>query len=366
MRIGILGTRGIPNYYGGFEECAQQVGWRLVKMGHAVTVYNSHRHPYEQKTYKGVEIVHKYDPEHRIGTAGQFIYDLNCILDARKRDFEVILQMGYTSNSLWSRLLPPKAAIITNMDGMEWKRAKYKPRVQNFLRKAEKWAARSSDVLIADSERIQSYLQEKYRTQAVYVPYGAEKFKDPDPGILAKYNVDPGGYNLLVARLEPENNLEIILNGVLKSRSERLFLVVGNHETPYGQKLKDKFKDSRIRFVKASYNKRKINNLRHHAHLYFHGHSVGGTNPSLLEAMACRCLIVSHRNPYNLEVLGAEGNYFIDANDVANALDHLERSPVQEERILANLEKVKNRYNWRLVAEEYELVLEQALIGLDR
>lgn len=365
MRIGILGSRGIPNRYGGFEECAEQLGVRLVKMGHRVAVYNSHHHPYSHKEYKGVDIIHKYDPEPRLGTFGQFIYDLNCLIDAKNRAFDVLLLLGYTSSSLWQQLglMPKKTVIITNMDGFEWKRAKYSPRVKNFLRLAEGWAAKKSHLMVADSLKIEQYLEAKYTTQAVYIAYGAQVFKGPSPEILEPFNLQPFEYNLLIARLEPENNLELILTGVQQSASDKVTLVVGNHNTPHGEKLKAKFKSSRTRFIEGHFEKEVINNLRYHAHLYFHGHSVGGTNPSLLEAMACRCVIVAHRNPFNLEVLGKDGNYFIDALDVVNALDHLERNAVQKERIKNNLDKIKERYNWKLVAEQYEVVFEQALIS---
>ncbi len=362
MKIGILGTRGIPNYYGGFEECAQQLGTRLVAMGHQVTVYNSHLHPYQQKVYEGVEIIHKYDPEHRIGTFGQFIYDLNCILDARWRSFDVLLMLGYTSSSVWQRFLPPKAVVITNMDGLEWKRSKYSSRVRQFLKKAEGWAARGSDILIADSQEIEKYLTQTYESGAVYIPYGAHIVKDPDPSALSQFGVEPGEYNLIIARLEPENNLEIILGGVQKSRSSRITFVIGNHETPYGEYLKNRFGDSRIRFIKSLFKKNKVDNLRYFSHLYFHGHTVGGTNPSLLEAMACSCMICAHDNPFNREVLGESGNYFLDENDICNALDILDRNPVQLAKIKANRQKIKQKYNWNLVAEQYEVVFQQALI----
>lgn len=366
MKIGIVGSRGIPNNYGGFEECAQQLAPRLVKMGHEVTVYNSHRHPYNQKTYQGVSIVHKYDPEHRIGTAGQFIYDLNCMIDAWSRQYDVILLLGYTSSSIWQRFLPPKAAVLCNMDGLEWRRSKYSPRIRQFLKRAERWAATRSHLMIADSEVIQQYLHEQYGREVVYLTYGAKIFKKPEPATLQEYGIGPGNYNLLIARLEPENNIELILKGVVQSSSERVCLVVGDHETSYGEKLKKQFKDNRIRFVKGLFDKEELNNLRHYAHIYFHGHSVGGTNPSLLEAMACQCMIVAHRNPFNLEVLGDQGNYFIDEKDVTNALDHLERNDVQKQRVKENMEKLRTKYNWDLVAEQYEVVCEQARIGLNR
>lgn len=362
MKIGILGTRGIPNNYGGFEECAQHLGVHLVSRGHQVWVYNSHRHPYNQKNYLGVEIIHKYDPEHRMGTAGQFIYDLNCIIDSKKRDFDIILLLGYTSSSLWQKLLPSKAVIISNMDGLEWKRSKYSSRVQQFLKYAEKWAAKGSDILVADSKGIQEYLERKYRVDSVHIAYGAEIIGKGDPSILESYNLNAHAYHLLIARLEPENNIETILDGVLRSDNSSPFLVVGNHETTYGQYLKKKYKDGRIRFVQGIYDKDKLNNLRYYARLYFHGHSVGGTNPSLLEAMASKVFVVAHQNKFNHEVLGEDAGYFNDAGDVANHLDHWEKTAAAREQIANNTRKVREKYHWKLIAEEYEITFQQALI----
>ena len=133
MKLAILGTRGIPNYYGGFEQFAQYLSKEFTSKGHEVYVYNSSAHPYKEKVWNGVNIIHCKDPEDKIGTAGQFIYDLNCILDSRKREFDIILQLGYTSSSVWNWLFSKKPVIITNMDGLEWKRSKYSKLVQRFL-----------------------------------------------------------------------------------------------------------------------------------------------------------------------------------------------------------------------------------------
>ena len=124
LRIAILGTRGIPNHYGGFENLAEHLAPALVRSGHEVYVYNSHNHPFRETLWKGVHIVHCYDPEFRMGSAGQFIYDLNCIRDARKRNYDVILQLGYSSSSVWGRLFPAKSVIVYHMDGLEWKRTR--------------------------------------------------------------------------------------------------------------------------------------------------------------------------------------------------------------------------------------------------
>lgn len=362
MKIGILGTRGIPNHYGGFEECAAQLAPRLVRKGHELFVYNSHRHPYQHKTYEGVSIIHKYDPEHRLGTIGQFFYDLNCIIDAHWRSYDVLLVFGYTSSSIWYWLAPRKALRITNMDGLEWKRSKYNNRVQRFLKYAEKWAANKSDLMIADSKTIAAYLSGKYKGNLAQIAYGADVPKKPNDTLLEAYGVSAYNYNLIVARLEPENHIATILEGVLKSKRNRLTLVVGNHDTAYGQHLKNTYKDSRIRFIQAVYNKAEISALRYCASLFFHGHSVGGTNPSLLEAMACKNMIVAHANDFNKEVLGDDGNYFLDENDVANAIDLLERDERQLEMVKNNLDKIKTRYNWDVIADQYEIALQQSLI----
>ena len=109
MRIAIIGTRGIPNNYGGFEQFAEYLSVGLVNQGHEVFVYNSHNHSYKEDNWKGVNIVHCFDPEYLIGSAGQFIYDLNCIINSRKQDFDIILQLGYTSSSIWNRIMPKKS-----------------------------------------------------------------------------------------------------------------------------------------------------------------------------------------------------------------------------------------------------------------
>ena len=187
MKIAILGTSGIANFNGGFEQFAEFFSVYLAKNNHEVYVYNSSQHPFKEKTYNRVNIIHCYDPEHKIGTAGQFIYDFNCIIDSRKRNFDVILQLGYTSSAIWHRLLPKKSVIITNMDGLEWKRSKYSKHVQRFLKYSEKLAAKSSDYLIADSIGIHAYLNKTYGLDSQYIAYGAELFNNQDDKVLLEF-----------------------------------------------------------------------------------------------------------------------------------------------------------------------------------
>ncbi|HRN54933.1 MAG TPA: DUF1972 domain-containing protein [Agriterribacter sp.] len=356
MRIGILGTRGIPNAYGGFEQFAEFLALGLSQKGHTVSVYNSSLHPYKNATWNDIHIIHCKDLEDKIGTAGQFIYDLNCIKDARKRKFDILLQLGYTSNSIWHWLWPKNSVNIINMDGLEWKRSKYSSLTQKFLKKAEKWAAQKGKILIADSIGIQQYLSQTYHKQSVFIPYGANIFTSPDPGCLAEWNIKPHHYHLLIARMEPENNIEMIIRGHLAVKQPYPLILIGNYTNAFGHYLYKKYNSAEIRFKGGLYDQEKINNIRYFSALYFHGHSVGGTNPSLIEAMGCGCNIAAHDNIFNRAVLGEDAFYFSNEDNIAGLLSNDYCSPSIINRKKKNITKVETLYNWKTIVQQYEAV----------
>lgn len=361
MKIVILGTRGIPNHYGGFEQFAEYFSVYLAQRGHEVYCYNSHNHPYQEKSFHGVHIIHQHDPEYKLGTFGQFIYDYNCIIDSRKRDFDIILQLGYTSNSVWFFLLPKKPIIITNMDGIEWKRSKYSRPVQQFLKFAERLAAISSDYLVSDSLGIQKFLKKRYKKDSTYIAYGAYPFNNPNEEILKEYAVEKENYNMIMARFEPENNFEMVLDGVTISRDKKTILVIGNHNTKHGKYLKEKYKGYlNIRFIGGLYNIEHLNNLRYFSNIYFHGHSVGGTNPSLLEAMASKALIAAHDNDFNKGILKGNGFYFSSAKDVCDILDSIKKND-NLQKVENNYEAIVNDFNWDKINGEYLQLFEACL-----
>ena len=354
MKIGIIGTRGIPNHYGGFEQFAEYLAEYLVKNDCEVYVYNSSNHPYKEKTFKGVHIVHCNDLENKIGTVGQFIYDLNCILDSRKRDLDVILQLGYTSSSIWTFLFPKKPLIITNMDGLEWKRSKYNFIVKGFLKFAEGLAVKYSHFLVSDSEGIKKYIDNKYKKDSKYIAYGSKIVFDVDESVLKKFNVKKLQYNMLIARIEPENNIETILDGVVLSNSKIPFLVVGDYSNnSFGKRIKEKFENfSQIVFLGSIYNNNELNSLRYFCDLYFHGHSVGGTNPSLLEAMGSANLIIAHNNIFNKAVLKENAYYFYNPKDVSFYIKRKSKE-FESIKIQNNIEKIKNEYNINKINGSY-------------
>ena len=367
MKIAIIGTRGIPNNYGGFEQLAQYLSVRLVEKGHEIYVYNSHDHPYRESSWNNVKLIHCYDAEKKLGTAGQFIYDLNCILDSRKRNFDVILALGYTSFSLWAGLLPRRSLTLINMDGLEWKRTKYSKPIQRYLRFAERLAVKYCDGYIADSLAIQAYLKEKYDIPSQYIAYGAEIHSDEDENHLVSLGLEKDGYYMVMARMEPENNIGMILEGFSASRSARKLLVVGNPGNTYGRGLVSQYGgDSRILFAGAIYDARKLHSLKIFSSLYFHGHSVGGTNPSLLEAMASRALIAAHDNPFNKAILGEDALYFSSAAQTTELVNRSYDEPIRRGMIEHNLQKIHDHFNWETITDEYERFLQSSLDGFIR
>jgi len=354
-KIAILGTRGIPNHYGGFEHISEYVSEGLVRKGHSVSVYNSHNHPYTANDWNGVNIIHCYDPEYLIGTAGQFVYDFNCLRDARKRNFDVVLIMGYTSSSVWGRMYPQNSVIITNMDGLEWKRSKYSKPVQQFLKYAESLAVKHSDYYISDSVAIKSYLKDKYDISSRFIPYGAEPVTAIEREQFDDTSFKKEDYFLLMARMEPENNINTILEGFNASNSARDFKVIGDTSNRFGKFITNKFqKDTRIQFQGGIFDTAKVRSMQNNSYLYFHGHSVGGTNPSLLEAMASEALIAAHNNPFNKAVLKSDAFYFSDAQDVRELVENVQRKEPEKAMVINNRQKIQFQFNWEKIINQYE------------
>jgi len=230
------------------------------------------------------------------------------------------------------------------------------------LRWAEKLAVKYCDAHIADSLAIQAYLKEKYAIPSRYIAYGAEIHSGEDEGHLASLGLEKDGYYMVMARMEPENNIGMVLEGFSASGSTRKLLVVGNPGNAYGQTLVNRFAgDSRILFAGALYDARKLHSLKIFSSLYFHGHSVGGTNPSLLEAMASKALIAAHDNPFNRAILGEDAIYFSCAADVTEEVDRSADETTRMRMIGSNLRKIRDRFNWETITDEYEHFLRECL-----
>lgn len=356
MKVAIIGTRGIPNNYGGFEQLAEILSVKLVQLGCDVTVYNSSLHPYKKAIFHGVKLISCYDPESWMGTAGQFIYDFNCILNTRKQNFDVVVQLGYTSSSIWNWLFKKSVTVLTNMDGLEWKRTKYSKLTKQFLIHAEKLAVKHSSVLIADSLGIKKYLYEKYKTNATYIAYGSEIQTEFNESGLDEFKITKENYFLIIARLEPENNIDVICEGYINSKSNLPLIIVGGLTTSHARYLISKYANTNIRFVGSIYNQLVLNNLRHYCKIYFHGHSVGGTNPSLIEAMAAKANIIAYNCIFNDSILNNNASYFLNSENVSVLIVNFEYNKVNTNKEI-NFQKVIDLYNWKNISEAYYTII---------
>ncbi|MEN8154318.1 MAG: DUF1972 domain-containing protein [Acidobacteriota bacterium] len=354
LKIAILGTRGIPNNYGGFEECAARLSVNLVKQGHAVTVYNPDTHPFEGDEWEGVKIKKIFFKENIFRFLGVFIFDYLSLKDAVKNGNDIILELGYSPASLFYNLNKRgKAKIVTNMDGLEWKREKWNFLTRKLLKYFEKRAVKKSDALVSDNIGIKDYLVSEYNADSCFIPYGADLSAVFDESVLTSSGLKKGEYFLSIARLEPENNIETILDGYKESNSNYPFVVIGPLKTGYAGFLVKKYKNEmNIKFMDGIYDQNTLINLRHFCRLYFHGHSVGGTNPSLLEAMSVGTPIAAHENIFNRSVLGGSAYFFSSSDDVKkNISDH--DADVFTRFSESNIEKITKVYNWVKISDEY-------------
>ena len=365
MKIAFVSTRGIPNNYGGFEQFAEYISVGLAERGHEVTVYSPHYHPYQEKEYKGVHIKHIYSPEQWMGgSVGSFFYDYSCLKDAlKKEDFDIIYEAGYTS------IIPAyirfnvksikRPIFTTNMDGLEYKRTKFNPLVRKFVFWEEKMAVKHSHYLIADNMGIQDYYKEKYGKESKFLAYGADIHDDWDERLLAEFGLVVNNYYLIVARLEPENNLVMAIEGYLKSKEngKRPLIIVGKTNTPHGKELVKKYgQEKSVRFLGGIYDFKKLDSVRHYSYAYFHGHSVGGTNPSLLEAMASGCFMLANDNVFNRAVLKENALYYGSDEDVCRLLNQIDEevSVEKESLVNANWEEIRTVYSWEKLIDEHE------------
>ncbi len=365
MKLAILGTRGIPARYGGFESFADHISVLLAEAGIDVTVYCP-RGSGTATQYHGVSLEYVSNP--KLGPATTILYDLACLWRARK-GFDVVYMLGYGSALFcWLPRLSASSVWI-NMDGLEWKRSKWSALAKFWLKSMEGIATRTATRLIVDAEEIGHDLRSRYPKSApqTYIAYGAE-LQSIGHGqvrlVLDDLGLQSQAYFMVVARLEPENHVLEIVEGFIKSGARSPLIVVGDIATGteyVGRLLGLQAGNSNVRFVGSIYDRAKLDCLRIGALGYFHGHSVGGTNPALLEAMACGCFIVCHDNPFNREVADDAAVYFRSVHDVAeatNRISRMEPSALTAYKQRAR-ERVRSRYSWERIRDRYLELLEE-------
>lgn len=362
MKVAIIGTRGIPAKYGGFETFAQEVSTRLVERGFDVTVVCP---PGKEmpKEYNGVKLAYTKNTKDK----NPLGYYLESVRWTVKEGFDVVLTCGqggyaYIPHIFTSKTKKP--VFITNTDGIEHRRTKWNLLVRlAVVRILSEWnSVIFSHKLVADSKGIEDYLNKEYwwvpNKDITVIEYGAQVL-DPDSfpeSLIEVYGLKHEGYHLVVSRLEPENNVSMIIEGYKNAKTDKPLIVVGNlNGNKYVKSLLDSAKGYDIRFLGGVYEPDKLKALRIHAASYLHGHSVGGTNPSLLEALGAANIVIGHDNPFNREVTDNKSFYFSNPQECSEAIEIVERLDDAKKKELKDgaVNRIKSYYNWNRIADEY-------------
>lgn len=353
-QVAIIGTVGVPAKYGGFETLAENLLNERSSCDIQYTVYCSSK-TYAQKSrkYKGATL--RYIPLKANGIQS-VLYDIIAILHAIRHS-DTLLILGVSGCLILPIIrLFSKIKIIVNIDGLEHKRDKWSSAIRRFLKWSEKTAVRNADIIIADNKAIQDYVRNEYGMEAVLIAYGGDHVlcdtRNIAPLVFQRYNILPGTYCFGLCRIEPENNVHLILEAFAIAGKRLLF--VGNWEnSDYGHQLKEKYAITpNITLLDPIYDLPTLNVLRKNCLYYLHGHSAGGTNPSLVEAMFFGIPIISYDVAYNRETTENKAVYFTSVEQLSNILCCIDNLPTTIGPTMREI--AERRYRWSIIAHQYE------------
>jgi glycosyltransferase involved in cell wall biosynthesis len=354
MRIALLGTRGIPAHYGGFETFAEELSTRLAAHGHEVTVFC--REPFPGNVYRGVRL--RYLPTIRHKYFDTLAHTLLCTLDLLRHQADVALYCN-GANAIFT-IFPRCLGIPTalNVDGLERKRKKWNRLAKSWYLISERLSTFCPSVMVTDARAIQEYYRFRYRKESVFIPYGAEVGPVQSCDVLQELGLEPRRYFLYVSRMEPENHpLEVRQAFETLDTSMKLALV---GDAPYAREYIRRVRDTsdpRVVIPGAIYG-RGYHELGSHCFGYIHATEVGGTHPALIEAMGRGALTLYRNTIENAEVAGDAGIPFEPPELAAKLLLALSMSEAEREGLRRKaMERVRARYSWEAVADRYERLL---------
>ena len=357
-KVAIIGTAGVPARYGGFETLVHHLitewkGQYDVTIYCSKTYYKKHERPAQ---WKGAKLV--YLPFNANGIQS-IIYDIVSIFHALFIA-DTLLVLGVSGGIV----LPfvkffTRKKIIVNIDGLEWRRPKWNKWVQKFLKFSEFLAVKFSDIDITDNAALKKYTAINYGTLSYLVAYGADHVEKPSitPQSITKYSFLSRRYAFKVCRIEPENNVHTILEAFDQLPDEHL-VVVGNwNNSDYGRDLKQKFAPKHnITILDPIYNQTELDLLRANCGMYIHGHSAGGTNPSLVEAMYLGLPIIACDVVYNRATMFGKGMYFKNTDHLADLIKKISRKELRE-HAAEMAEIAQQNYTWGVIAERYHTLI---------
>jgi glycosyltransferase involved in cell wall biosynthesis len=357
-----MGTRGVPASYGGFETAVEEIGKRLAARGYDVTVYC--RNPGQTITeFEGMRLVNAPALRHRM--AETLSHTTASTAHAIVRDHpDVVLLLNAGNAPLLQPLRLAGIPTAIHLDGLESRREKWRGTGAKYYRWAERASVKWGDEVIADAQAIADHVRRTYGRTCTVIPYGAEVI---DPGLdrLSELDLAPHGYHLIVARFEPENHVLDAVHAYCASRETRPLVVVGS--APYSQWYVDKVhsaarNDPRVRFTGGIYDQQVLDQLYANCITYIHGHSVGGTNPSLLRAMGAGAPVLAYDVEFSHEVTADQALFWRDAPMLTHFLDAIGDGEFTSELgafATAGRQRILEAYQWEQVTDDYEALIQR-------
>lgn len=381
----IIGSKGIPAQYGGFETFVEELtrNQKNKNIKYHVSCLSDNK---EQFYHNGARCFNVMVPN--IGSAKAVYYDIlalnECIKYIKKNNLNdsiIYILACRIGPFMWyfkKQLQKLNVKVYVNPDGHEWKRAKWSAPIRTYWKLSERLMVKNADLLICDSINIEKYIQDDYKEyhpKTTYISYGADStpsnLEDSDEQVVKWYqekNIIFKEYYLIVGRFVPENNYELIIQELLKSTTKKDLVIITNVEkNKFYEELKKKtkfYKDKRIKFVGTVYDQQLLKKIRENAYGYLHGHEVGGTNPSLLEALATTQLNILLGVGFNKEVAKESGIYFSkESGDLAKLLNKIDSMNNEEIARYSSLAKkrIKNHFSWEKIVSEYESLFQEVI-----
>lgn len=350
-KIAIVGTVGVPARYGGFESLVENL-LDYNESNIEYTIFCSSKAYQERiKFYKGAKL--KYLNIEANGVAS-ILYDGLSLFKCINKGFDLVLLLG-VSGAIFLPFLKPflRSKLICNIDGIEWKRDKWSFSAKKFLKISESLAIKYSDQIITDNKGISDYVKTSYKIKSTTIAYGADQIEVSENELLKKYNLQKEGYFFKVCRIEPENNIELILK-VFSELNNHKLVIVGNWDnSEFGKEMRKSFsKFPNLVLINPIYDVYKLNQLRANCKGYIHGHSAGGTNPSLVEAMSLKIPIIAFDVNFNRYSLEQNGVYFKTENDLSRIITEFDTKEFSED-IQKIFKTYKDCYTRERIAEQY-------------
>lgn len=352
-KIAVIGTNGLPGRYGGWDQLLNHLSLMLSDKYEIIVYTSSYNAVKGLKEYNGAKI--KTIPLKANG-AQSVLYDGVSMLDACFK-YDVLLVLG-TSGCIFLPLIKLfSKKIILNPDGAEWKRGKWNKYIKSFLKLSEKLGVKLSDVIVGDNVIMQEYLKNEYNKDSVLIEYGGDHVQKVELSIEAKnkYNIEDKKYAFKVCRIEPENNIDLILEAFKDSKLT--LILIGNWNfSSYGKDIRNKYRDFKnLMLLDPIYEQKTLDELRSNCGIYIHGHSVGGTNPALVEAMNLGLCCVAFGVNYNIATTEHSAIYFNDKNDLKKIIDSFIDNKIDAQKIGNDLKSLAlKRYTWNNIISKYE------------